>query len=140
MVCGTESLFQCLVRPEKEIPPHITKITHITNEMTRYSAKIAEVLPDFLKFIKGSILVAHHADFDIKWLLNASEKIDISLDADTQAICTLEWAKKLKEPRCSLGALTKKFNIVTESVLIQPACDFCGRVGTRTFVYVFIDA
>lgn len=111
----TESLFQCLVKPEKEIPPHITKITHINNEMVNYAAKIAEVLPDFLSFIEGAILVAHHADFDVKWLINACDQLGISLPAETRAICTLEWAKKLKEPRCSLGVLTKKFNIVNQA-------------------------
>ena len=112
---GQETLFQSLVLPEKEIPPHITKITHIHNKMVQFSPKIEAILPDFLHFIQGCILVAHHADFDIKWLLNAAEKHAFCIDPETKVICTLEWARKLKEPRCSLGVLTKKYNIVNQA-------------------------
>lgn len=112
---GTESFFQALVNPKIDIPKHITKITGISTAMVSKSSYIEDVLPDFLSFIKDAILVAHHAEFDVGWLLDACRKQQLSISDNTGVICTLNWAKKLKESRCSLGILSKKYNITNQS-------------------------
>ena len=48
---------------------------------------IAEVLPEFLKFISGSVLLAHHAQFDLGFVASALEDCDLPLPS-TPAICT----------------------------------------------------
>lgn len=57
-----------LVKPDYRITEENTKITGITEEMVLDAPKIASVMPDFMKFIEGSTLVAHNADFDMKFL------------------------------------------------------------------------
>lgn len=60
--------FQELIKPKKKIPPRITEITGITNEMVENCRSIEEVLPDFLKFIEKYPMVAHNANFDYSFI------------------------------------------------------------------------
>lgn len=57
--------FQQLINPGKPIPPFITEINHISDDMVKDMPPMAAVLPDFMKFCVGSnFLVAHNAEFD----------------------------------------------------------------------------
>ena len=60
--------FTTLVKPDYRITEENFKITGISEEMVKDSPKISAVLPDFLKFIDGCVLVAHNADFDTKFI------------------------------------------------------------------------
>lgn len=60
--------FTTLIKPDYRITDEIVKITGITDEMVKGAPKISTVIPDFMKFIQGSILVAHNADFDVKFI------------------------------------------------------------------------
>ena len=60
--------FTSLIKPDYAISEEITRLTGITTEMVADSPKIGAVIPDFMKFIEGAILVAHNAEFDIKFI------------------------------------------------------------------------
>ncbi len=60
--------FTTLVKPDYHISEENSKITGITAEMVKDSPKIDAVIGDFIKFIDGATLVAHNADFDMKFL------------------------------------------------------------------------
>jgi DNA polymerase III subunit epsilon len=60
--------FQTLVNPGTPIPPFIAVLTGITDTMVAQSPTMATVLPAFLEFARGSVLVAHNAGFDISFL------------------------------------------------------------------------
>jgi DNA polymerase III epsilon subunit family exonuclease len=60
--------FTTLVKPDYPITEENTAITGITEEMVKDSPKIGAVLPDFMKFIEGAILVAQNSDFDMKFV------------------------------------------------------------------------
>jgi DNA polymerase-3 subunit epsilon len=60
--------FQTLVNPEAPIPPFIAVLTGITDAMVARSPRMSTVLPAFLEFARGSVLVAHNAGFDISFL------------------------------------------------------------------------
>ncbi len=60
--------FQSLVNPGSRLPAFIVQFTGITQEMVEKSPKSHEVLPDFLHFIDGAILVGHNLGFDIGFL------------------------------------------------------------------------
>ena len=60
--------FTTLVKPDYPITEENIAITGITPEMVKDAPKIATVIPDFMKFIDGAILVAHNAEFDVKFL------------------------------------------------------------------------
>lgn len=63
--------FTTLVRPTGSIPPMITVLTGITNSMVADAPRIESVLPSFLEFMSGSVLVAHNAPFDVGFLVRA---------------------------------------------------------------------
>src|SRR5262249_10259692 len=57
-----------LVDPGTPIPPFITVLTGITQQMVLAAPRIEEVLPAFLEFAQGAVLVAHNAPFDMGFL------------------------------------------------------------------------
>jgi DNA polymerase-3 subunit epsilon len=60
--------FQSLVNPGEPIPAFIAVLTGITDLMVASSPRIGSVLPAFLEFARGTVLVAHNAPFDIGFL------------------------------------------------------------------------
>ncbi len=60
--------FVSLVNPEREIPFEARQVNKITDDAVRNAPSIEEVLPKFLDFAAGSILVAHNAQFDMGFL------------------------------------------------------------------------
>lgn len=60
--------FQSLVNPGRRLPPFIVQFTGITQEMVDGAPPAEEVMPDFLSFIEGAILVGHNIGFDIGFL------------------------------------------------------------------------
>ncbi|GAB3263116.1 DEDD exonuclease domain-containing protein [Kineosporia babensis] len=66
--------FQTLVRPESPIPPFISILTGITDAMVSDSPSLGAVLPSFLEFCSGSVLVAHNAPYDVGFVKAACER------------------------------------------------------------------
>jgi DNA polymerase-3 subunit epsilon len=62
------SRFSTLVNPMRPIPPMITQITGITQEMVADAPRIEEVIPELLEFLAGAVVVAHNACFDVAFL------------------------------------------------------------------------
>ena len=60
--------FSCFVNPEVPIPYEITKLTSITDDDVKDVGNIAKVMPEFLSFCEGCILVAHNAEFDVNFV------------------------------------------------------------------------
>ena len=60
--------FQTLVNPGEPIPPFIAVLTGITDAAVANAPRIDTVLPAFLEFARGAVLVAHNAPFDIGFL------------------------------------------------------------------------
>lgn len=56
--------FSSFVNPQVPIPQKIVELTSITDEMVADAPIIDEILPKFLDFCKGCVLVAHNAEFD----------------------------------------------------------------------------
>ena len=69
-VRGGEMLgeFQTLVNPHAPIPAFIAVLTGITDSMVAAAPTIETVLPQFLEFAQGCVLVAHNAPFDVGFL------------------------------------------------------------------------
>ena len=64
-------IFKTFVNPETSLPPFITELTGITDEMLVDAPKIELVLPLLFEFLgsdKSTVFVAHNAPFDLSFL------------------------------------------------------------------------
>ena len=103
--------FSTFVNPQRPIPYEVTRITKITDEMVMDSPPIEEVLPPFLEFIEDSVLVAHNANFDVRFLEQNCRYQN--LEREFVSVDTLALARVL------LPALSKyKLNNITGALKI----------------------
>lgn len=63
--------FSTLVNPGQAIPPFITQLTGITEEMVADAPSLEEVFPRLLRLLDGRAFVAHNASFDLQFLQEA---------------------------------------------------------------------
>ncbi|MCI9072131.1 MAG: PolC-type DNA polymerase III [Lachnospiraceae bacterium] len=61
--------FSSFVNPDVPIPFEIEKLTGINDSMVMEAPMIQEVLPRFLEFCEGCVLVAHNASFDMSFIM-----------------------------------------------------------------------
>ena len=70
--------FQTFVDPHRSLTKEITDLTGITDDMLVGAPDIETVLPQFLEFVNGRVLVAHNADFDTAFIREACRKQGIA--------------------------------------------------------------
>lgn len=106
-----------LVDPQRDIPPQIVQLTGITSAMVHDAPTIDAVLPAFLEFSRGAVLVAHNARFDIGFLKAAARRCDISWPRPP-VLCTVQLARRVlsreEAPSVRLAALAKLFAVATQ--------------------------
>lgn len=88
-VSGT---YQSLINPAQPIPPFITSLTGISNEMVRGAPKAAQIRSDILRLTQGRHIVAHNASFDRKFWMNEFADVDRVKEA---FICTMLISRRL---------------------------------------------
>ena len=84
--------FHSLIDAGRAIPKTVQKIHRITNEMLAGKPSPDEVIPLFCRFIRGATLVAHNAQFDIRFLRHEFGRLGLGLD--NKYCCTLEMSKR----------------------------------------------
>lgn len=63
--------FSTWINPEQAIPPFITQLTGITDDMVENAPTIEDAFPRFLRMLEGRTFVAHNAYFDLQFLQEA---------------------------------------------------------------------
>ncbi|MFD9891909.1 DEDD exonuclease domain-containing protein [Amycolatopsis sp. NPDC059027] len=86
--------FATLVDPGTPIPPQIVSLTGITQAMLYDAPRIERVLPAFLEFIGGSVLVAHNSGFDVSFMRAACEGHGYVWPKPT-VVCTVRLARRV---------------------------------------------
>ncbi|WP_322747409.1 MULTISPECIES: DEDD exonuclease domain-containing protein [unclassified Frankia] len=106
-----------LVRPAAPIPPFISVLTGITNAMVATAPSIDAVLPAFLEFAHGSVLVAHNAPFDLGFLRAACARGRYPVP-DWEHLDTVRIARQIvtkdESPDCKLASLARLFRADSE--------------------------
>lgn len=87
--------FQTLVNPESPIPPFITGLTGISDEMVKDAPVFADVVHDLLGFIGDSVLVAHNSAFDMRFLNYEIGLIFQDYRIANPCLCTVQLSRKL---------------------------------------------
>ncbi|TJX13811.1 DNA polymerase III subunit alpha [Tissierella creatinini] len=106
--------FSCFVNPEKPIPARVVEVTNITDDMVKNAETIDKVFPKLMDFIKGCVLVAHNAEFDMGFLRHNANVL--GYDFDFTYIDTLSLAKDLfpEYNTYKLGRIAKNLGIKVE--------------------------
>ena len=66
--------FATLVNPGRSVPAAVSSVTGITDHMVASRPPIEAVLPALVEFLRGTVLVAHNASFDTRFLAAALER------------------------------------------------------------------
>lgn len=108
--------FATLVDPGRGIPPEIVALTGITDAMVYTAPRLDAVLPAFLEFIGGAVLVAHNAGFDTNFVRKACERHGYRWPKPA-VVCTVQLARRVltreEAPSCRLSALAQLFRSST---------------------------
>ena len=72
--------FSEFVNPERPIPFEIEKLTSINDRMVEDAPNISVILPKFMDFCGGSVLVALNADFDTGFIRHNCEVLGLPYD------------------------------------------------------------
>lgn len=103
--------YSTFVDPGVSIPPRITELTGITDDMVRGQRDISDVLPEFLEFCRGSVLVAHNASFDYGFICCKGE--EQGLDTEFTVVDTVGVARVLfpRMAKYTLDSVAKALKI-----------------------------
>lgn len=108
--------FQTLVKPADHIPPFIAVLTGITDAMVATAPPVEAVLPAFLEFARGCVLVAHNAPFDVGFLRHNAEVIGVGWPR-FDVLDTAKLARRVvtrdESPNCKLSSLARVFRSAT---------------------------
>lgn len=87
--------FASLVNPQMEIPPFISTLTGITDAMVAHAPLFDEIAPQLLDFVGTSVLVAHNAAFDVRFLNYEVGRIYEGWKMCNTGLCTVSLAKRI---------------------------------------------
>jgi len=85
--------FTSLVNPEDFIPPYITALTGIDNEMVEDAPAFRDIAEQVLTITENAIFVAHNVNFDYNVISGEFKRID--LEFKRKKLCTIRLARKL---------------------------------------------
>lgn len=107
--------FTSLINPEKRIPPFITRLTGISDEMVQDAPKFYEVAREIVEITKDCIFVAHNAVFDYGFIRHEFQRLGYKYYRPT--LCTVKLSRKLLPgfKSYSLGNLCKSLDINIEN-------------------------
>jgi len=126
-----------LVNPGISIPESAQRVHGITQTMVAGSSSFPEVFDQFARFIKGAVLLAHNARFDVSFITAEAERNDLTLPdnivLDTRGLARA-WFPEARSYR--LEALIKHLNIRESPVDTGKE----GRRETQTFHRALADS
>ncbi len=127
----TKKNFHCYLNPERKVSEKAQEVHGYTDEFLSSKKKFAEVVDDFLNYIKDKRLIIHNAEFDLSHL-NNELKIAGKENIKNEVIDTLVLARnKFPGSQNSLDALCKRYRIdnskrTQHTALID--CDLLAKV------------
>jgi DNA polymerase III epsilon subunit family exonuclease len=105
--------FQTFVQPDERIPPCITALTGISDAMVADAPRVGAILPTFLEFVGGAVLVGHNLRFDLSFLDHALVSTGRERMANA-TVDTLALSRRLVRdmvPNCKLGTLAASLRL-----------------------------
>ncbi|MBE9373149.1 DEDD exonuclease domain-containing protein [Saccharopolyspora sp. HNM0983] len=139
--------FGTLVDPGCPIPPAVVSITGITEAMVTGAPSLDTVLPAFLEFCRGTVLVAHNASFDTGFLRAGCAQSGLDWPKP-RVVDTVRLSRRVltkdETPNHKLGTLARVLHARTEPVhralddaratgdVLHALLERLGPLGVRT--------
>jgi DNA polymerase III subunit epsilon len=103
--------FSTLINPEISIPPFISSLTGITNDMVADAPKFYDVAKKIVEMTADKIFVAHNVSFDYNFI--KSEFKSLGFEYKRKTMCTVKLSRKLIPAMnsYSLGEICSELNI-----------------------------
>lgn len=107
--------YSTLVDPGRPIPPWISRLTGITNEMVRGAPDFGDVAPRVRGALEGRVFVAHNVGFDWRFLTEEMRRASSLLPVGPR-LCTLRLARRALPglDRRGLDALADHYGVRVE--------------------------
>lgn len=101
--------YQSLMNSGAWVPPFITQLTGISNEMLAEAPSAEQVMREVDAFTRGCPLVAHNASFDRGFWQAELARAGCEPDPAHEFACTVLLARRLypEAPNCKLGTLAQ---------------------------------
>lgn len=103
--------FQTLLKPSKPLVADNIRIHGITNEMVADAPLMKDQILQFCEFIDGSILLAHHAPFDLGFLTIDIQNAKLQFPANTHLCSSLLSRALLTTTNHKLQTLVKELQL-----------------------------
>ena len=113
-----------LINPQRYIPWYVQNVHHITPEILKDKPTFAEVYPEFLEFIDGSVLIAHNAPFDVRFISAEAERAGLPAPKNAvldSLVLFRNWCPDLKSHQ--LGDIIDFYDIATDGLQAHRATD-----------------
>jgi DNA polymerase-3 subunit epsilon len=106
--------FHSLINPERSIPPFITRITGINDDMVRYAPRFYEIAKEIVLRTEDAYFVAHNSRFDYNFVCKEFRLLGFNYQRPT--LCTVQMSRKAFPGlnSYSLGNLVNHFGIPLE--------------------------
>ncbi len=103
--------YSTFVNPDVPIPFEIEKLTGIRDDMVMDYPQIDVILPQFLEFCDGAIMVAHNANFDMSFIMENCRRL--GYPSEFTYVDTVPMARVLlpNQAKHTLDAVAKTLNI-----------------------------
>ena len=85
--------YSVFVDPQRPIPYKIEQLTGINDSIVKGAKLITEILPEFLAFCEGCVMVAHNASFDMGFIHQKAK--DQGLQTDFTVVDTVSMSRAL---------------------------------------------
>ncbi len=100
------------LNPERDVPAEAVAVHGLTAEFLKNHPTFSEVVDKFIDFIGEDILVAHNADFDMKFINAELRTLGFPAVAQRRVVDTLALARrKFPGSPASLDALCRRFGV-----------------------------
>lgn len=129
---------QFFINPGREIPHHISNLTHIHQSDVANARTIDQALDEIVEFFDDAILVAHNAKFDIGFIQAALKRFNRPA-LTNPVIDTLPMAQAMLDiKRYNLGAVCKHYSVAYDGEGAHRA-DYDAEVLSQAFCHMLND-
>lgn len=103
--------YSTLINPGQPIPPYISAMTGISNQMVATAPRFEEVAENIYKLLQDRIFIAHNVSFDYSFV--KSHLREAGFDLNSKRLCTVRLSRKIFPgfPSYSLGKLSHSLGI-----------------------------